>query len=78
MSENDDLKNKINKIVDLMIQDEAIKEHISELLKEIKEEYAIPATIARKVAVTVRKQNKSEEEQKYEEFMELVDMCYDK
>jgi hypothetical protein len=71
------LREKINKVVDLMIQDEAIREHISELLKEIKTEFAIPMPTARKIAITVRKQNLNDVQQDFDEFVELVEMCYD-
>ena len=76
--EKKELQKKINKIVDLMIQDEAIREHISEILKEIKTEYKIPMPTARKIAVTVRKQNLSEVQEDFDSFIELVEMCYDK
>ena len=72
------LREKINKVVDLMIQDEAIREHISETLKEIKTEFAIPMPTARKIAITVRKQNLNDVQQDFDEFVELVEMCYDK
>lgn len=72
------LREKINKVVDLMIQDEAIREHISETLKEIKTEFAIPMPTARKIAITIRKQNLNDVQQDFDEFVELVEMCYDK
>jgi len=72
------LQNKINKCVDLMIQDEAIREQISDILKEIKAEFDIPMPTARKIAVTVRKQNLNEVQQDFDSFVELVEMCYDK
>ena len=40
------LQQTINKVVDLMIQDEAIREQISEHLKEIKKEFDIPVPTA--------------------------------
>jgi hypothetical protein len=72
------LQDKINKCVDLMIQDEAIREQISDILKEIKAEFDIPMPTARKIAVTVRKQNLNEVQQDFDSFVELVEMCYDK
>ena len=72
------LQDKINKCVDLMIQDEAIRDHISDILKEIKAEFDIPMPTARKIAVTVRKQNLNEVQQDFDSFVELVEMCYDK
>ena len=45
------LQQTINKVVDLMIQDEAIREQISEYLKEIKKEFDIPVPTARKIVI---------------------------
>ena len=72
------LQNMINKVVDLMIQDEAIREQISDILKDVKKEFDIPMPTARKIAVTVRKQNLDEVQQDHDSFVELVEMCYDK
>ena len=72
------LQQTINKVVDLMIQDEAIREQISEHLKEVKKEFDIPVPTARKIATTVRKQNLEEVQQDHDSFVELVEMCYDK
>ena len=49
--DKDKLQKMINKVVDLMIQDEAIREQISEILKEVKKEFDIPMPTARKIAV---------------------------
>ena len=76
--DKDKLQKMINKVVDLMIQDEAIREQISEILKEVKKEFDIPMTTARKIAVTVRKQNLEDVQQDFDSFVELVEMCYDK
>tara|TARA_Y100001938_G_C8048546_1_gene410325 strand:+ start:960 stop:1199 length:240 start_codon:yes stop_codon:yes gene_type:complete len=72
------LQDMINKVVDLMIQDEAIREQISDILKDVKKEFDIPMPTARKIAVTVRKQNLDEVQQDHDSFVELVEMCYDK
>ena len=72
------LQDMINKVVDLMIQDEAIREQISNILKDVKKEFDIPMPTARKIAVTVRKQNLDEVQQDHDSFVELVEMCYDK
>ena len=72
------LQDMINKVVDLMIQDEAIREQISDILKDVKKEFAIPMPTARKIAMTVRKQNLEEVQQDHDSFVELVEMCYDK
>ncbi len=76
--DKDKLQKMINKVVDLMIQDEAIREQISEILKEVKKEFDIPMPTARKIAVTVRKQNLEDVQQDFDSFVELVEMCYDK
>ena len=72
------LQDMINRVVDLMIQDEAIREQISDILKDVKKEFDIPMPTARKIAVTVRKQNLDEVQQDHDSFVELVEMCYDK
>lgn len=70
-----ELKEEINRIVDLMIQAESIRESMSALKKDIKDEYGIPVATITKVATIVRKQNLSEEEDKWEEIKEFVDAC---
>lgn len=70
-----EIKKEINRIVDLMIQADAIRESIAELKKDIKAEYGIPVPTITKVATILRKQNLDEEEQKWEEIKEFVDMC---
>ena len=70
-----EIKGEISRIVDLMIQGEAIREQMASLKKDIKEEYGIPVATITKVASIVRKQNLSEEEDKWEEIKEFVDAC---
>jgi len=70
-----EIKAEISRIVDLMIQAEAIREQMASLKKDIKEEYGIPVATITKVATIVRKQNLSEEEDKWEEIKEFVDAC---
>lgn len=70
-----EIKQEISRIVDLMIQAEAIREQMASLKKDIKEEYGIPVATITKVATIVRKQNLSEEEDKWEEIKEFVDAC---
>ena len=60
-----ELKGEISRIVDLMIQAEAIREQMASLKKDIKEEFGIPVSTVTKVATIVRKQNLSEEEDKW-------------
>jgi hypothetical protein len=70
-----ELKKEISRIVDLMVQAEAIREQIASLKKDIKTEYALPVATITKVASIVRKQNLDEEEEKWEEIKEFVDAC---
>ena len=70
-----ELKTEIQRIVDFMIQIEAMRDKISALKKDIKEEYVIPVATITKVATIVRKENLSEEEEKWEEIKEFVEAC---
>ena len=70
---NIELKQELEKIVDLMIEIETCRESISSRLKDIKSEYEIDIPIARRVATVIRKNSRSEEEQKWEEFNEILD-----
>jgi len=70
-----ELKGEISRIVDLMVQAEAIRDQMSSLKKDIKEEFGIPVATITKVATIVRKQNLSEEEDKWEEIKDFVDAC---
>ena len=73
------LKQEVNteiiRIVDLMIQVEAMREQIASLKKDIKDEYGIPVATITKVATIVRKQNLSEEDEKWEEIKDWVETC---
>ena len=71
----EEVKKEINRIVDLMVQADSIRESIAALKKDIKEEYAIPVTTITKVATIIRKQNLDEEEAKWDEIKEWVDIC---
>ncbi len=72
MSTNQELKNELEKVVDLLIEIESAREAISSRLKDIKAEYGIEIPIARRVANVMRKNSRSEEEQKWEEFNEIL------
>ena len=71
----EEIRKEINRIVDLMIQADSIRESIAELKKDINNEYGLPVTTITKVATIIRKQNLEEEEQKWEEIKEWVDAC---
>jgi len=70
-----ELRKEISRIVDLMIQGEAIRESINELKKDIKAEYDIPVATITKIATIVRKENLQEEEEKWEEIKDIVAAC---
>ena len=70
-----EVKTEINRIVDLMIQVEAMREQIASLKKDIKDEYGIPVATITKVATIVRKQNLLEEDEKWEEIKDWVETC---
>tara|TARA_Y100000296_G_C5025546_1_gene182082 strand:+ start:383 stop:613 length:231 start_codon:yes stop_codon:yes gene_type:complete len=72
VSINQELKNELEKVVDLLIEIESAREAISSRLKDIKAEYGIEIPIARRVANVMRKNSRSEEEQKWEEFNEIL------
>ena len=70
---NDELKNELEKVVDLLIQIESAREGISSRLKDIKAEYNIEIPVARRVANVMRKNSRAEEEEKWNNFNELLD-----
>ena len=70
-----EVKTEISRIVDLMIQVEAMREQIASLKKDVKDEYGIPVATITKVATIVRKQNLSEEDEKWEEIKDWVETC---
>jgi len=70
---NDELKREFEKVVDLLIQIETARDSISSLLKDIKGEYNIEIPVARRVANVMRKNSRAEEEEKWNEFNELLD-----
>ena len=70
-----EVKTESSRIVDLMIQVEAMREQIASLKKDIKDEYGIPVATITKVATIVRKQNLSEEDEKWEEIKDWVETC---
>lgn len=70
-----EFKDDINAIVDLMIQGDSIREGISELKKEMKGKYDIPVATITKIATIIRKQSLDEEEEKWSEIRNLVELC---
>lgn len=70
-----EIKKELDRIVDLLVQRDAISESISELKKDIKAEYGIPVATITKITTILRKQNLAEEDEKWQEIKELVEAC---
>jgi hypothetical protein len=70
-----EIRKEINKVVDLMIQADSIRESIAELKKDIKTQYEIPVATITKVATIIRKQSLEDEEEKWATIREYVDIC---
>lgn len=70
-----EFKSEIDKIVDLLIQADSIKESIASRKKDIKEQFGIPVTTLNKIVTILRKQNLEEEQEKWDEIKTLVDLC---
>jgi hypothetical protein len=70
-----ELRKEINRIVDMMVQMDALRDGISELKRDIKTQYDIPVATITKVATIIRKQNLAEEEDKWSTIREYVDIC---
>lgn len=70
-----EIRKEINRIVDLMIQLDSIREAIAELKKDIKTQYEIPVATITKVATILRKQSLEDEEEKWATIKEYVDIC---
>jgi hypothetical protein len=70
-----EIRTEINRIVDLMIQADSIREAIAGLKKDIKDQHDIPVTTITKVATLVRKQNLEDEDAKWEEIKEFAEFC---
>lgn len=70
-----ELRKEINRIVDMMIQMDSLRESIGELKKDIKTNYDIPVATITKVATILRKQNLVEEEERWATIREYVDIC---
>ena len=72
-STNEELRKELERAVDLMIQIENNREALSSLLKDIKVEYDIEIPVARRVATVMRKESRSEEDEKWKGFNDILD-----
>ena len=70
-----EIRKEINRVVDLMVQGDSIREAIAELKKDIKPQYDIPVATITKVATIIRKQSLQDEEEKWNTIKEYVDIC---
>ena len=71
----DELSKEINRVVDLMVQRDAISDSIAELKKDIKSEFDLPVASVTKIATIIRKDILTEEDEKWQEIKELVEAC---
>jgi len=70
-----ELAEEINRIVDLVIQREAINASISSLKKDIKENFDLPTPVITKIVSLVRKENIAEEDEVWQEIKNIVKLC---
>jgi len=75
-STNEELRKDLERVVDLMIQIESNREALSSLLKDIKVEYDIEIPVARRVATVMRKESRSEEDEKWKVFNDILDSVH--
>ena len=69
------MKDGISDIVDLMIQADSIREEISEIKKELKAAHEVPVATITKVATIIRKSILEQEQEKWDEILDLVEQC---
>ena len=78
MTDHAKLKTEIAKVVDCMIEIDACRDTINETLKSLKKEFGIDATQLRRVATTIKNSNRVDEENKHDEFIEILDIVQQK
>ena len=78
MTDHAKLKTEIAKVVDCMIEIDACRDTINETLKSLKKEFGIDATALRRVATTIKNSNRVDEENKHDEFIEILDIVQQK
>lgn len=78
MTDHAKLKTEIAKVVDCMIEIDACRDTINETLKSLKKEFGIDATQLRRVATTIKNSTRVDEENKHDEFIEILDIVQQK
>ena len=78
MTDHAKLKTEIAKVVDCMIEIDACRDTIIETLKSLKKEFGIDATQLRRVATTIKNSTRVDEENKHDEFIEILDIVQQK
>ena len=78
MTDHAKLKTEIAKVVDCMIEIDACRDTINETLKSLKKEFGIDATQLRRVATTIKNSTRLDEENKHDEFIEILDIVQQK
>tara|TARA_B100001057_G_C22534906_1_gene827232 strand:+ start:84 stop:353 length:270 start_codon:yes stop_codon:yes gene_type:complete len=74
MNDHKKLQDGINKVVDCMIEMDACRDAINHTLKELKTEFDVSATQLRRVANTIKNSSRVDEENKHDEFIEVLDI----
>lgn len=75
MTDNEEFKKSIQEIVDLLIQEDSIKEAIKDIKKYIKDEFEIPATTVNAITKLIRNGTLQQEDDKWQEIKALVVEC---
>ena len=78
MTDHAKLKTEIAKVVDCMIEIDACRDTINETLKSLKKEFGIDATQLRRVETTIKNSTRVDEENKHDEFIEILDIVQQK
>lgn len=72
--DEEDFRDTINKIVDEFTTQKASQEMVTEHIKRLSDTYGLDKTLLRKVARSIYKFNTDEENEKNEQFNELIDV----
>lgn len=74
LNEND-ISDKINKIVDQLLIQEGARNIVNDIIKDIKDDYGLPPSVVRATASIIYKSNKEEIEEKNGQVEELLTFC---
>lgn len=74
LNEND-ISDKINKIVDQLLIQEGARNVVNDIIKDIKDDYGLAPSVVRATASIIYKSNKEEIEEKNGQVEELLTFC---